>query len=48
MERTVSSIDDFRRSIPVLAAGRWDYEYRDFLGWFGRGQQYLALTRSAD
>lgn len=48
MERTVASIDDFRRSIPVLAAGRWDYEYRDFLGWFGRGQQYLALIRSAD
>ena len=48
MERTVASIDDFRRSIPVLATGRWDYEYRDFLGWFGRGQQYLALARSAD
>lgn len=47
MEQTVSSIDDFRRSIPVLAAGRWDYEYREFLGWFGRGQQYLALTRSS-
>jgi SAM-dependent methyltransferase len=48
MERTVASIDDFRRSIPVLAAGRWDYEYGDFLGWFGRGQQYLAMARSAD
>lgn len=48
MERTVASIDDFRRSIPVLAAGRWDYGYRDFIGWFGRGQQYLALTRGAD
>jgi len=45
MERTVASIDDFRRSIPVLAAGRWDHDYHDFLGWFGRGQQYLALVR---
>jgi hypothetical protein len=48
MERTVASIDDFRRSLPVLAAGRWDYGYGDFLGWFGRGQQYLAMARIAD
>lgn len=46
MEGTVASIGDFRRSIHVLADGRWDYPYREFLGWFGRGQQNLALVRA--
>ena len=46
MAGTVASIDDFRRSIPSLASGRTDHRWVEFLGWFGRGQQNLALVRA--
>jgi SAM-dependent methyltransferase len=46
MASTNTAIRDFQTIVPDLVKGNFDVDYGGFRGWFGRGQQYLALTRN--
>jgi len=47
LSQTSQALDDFRASLSTLTSGDLNFPYRSFLTWWGRGMQYLSLTRGA-